>query len=241
MKAPLPLGVLIDKAVAIAALIPALMLVFYPYVARANSSSQLPAKSALYFEASASAQNLQNPDKNLKLSNSSLSYDEVLRADPKAYQDYEFNKLFKQRLKEYLEKRGSPLANHVDHLMTKKGHMADGWIRILAISYVESHMCKHTPAIKGEPTHNCSGIRRNGGYMKYGSFDGWIDDMDKVVNSNYKGRSFTSMNCRYVQPCNPRWVNGATGIYNELKTLEKIAYEETVNNIHIATAEVVMK
>jgi hypothetical protein len=237
MKAPLSLDVSTDKFSQFLALIPALVLVFYPALVKADSSLQRTDKSALYFEVKTQNSTTVNP-----VNGPFLTYDEVLRADPEAVHRQQFNELFKQRLSEYLAKRGSPLANHVDHLLTKKGYMEDGWIRILAISHVESHMCKHIPRTKNGLSYNCSGIRRGGQYMQYPSFDGWLDDMDKVVNSNYKGRSFAQMNCRYVQPCNSRWVNGATGIYNELKSLEAIAYVETApKNVGIATAEVELK
>ena len=112
----------------------------------------------------------------------------------------------KQNLYRYFtEIRPSPLANYVDILAEQPQ-----WRKIIAISFVESTMCKRNYF------NNCWGITYRTGLAKYPSFAEAIIDANRVLAKSYANSTYRQMNCVYVQPCNSRWVNGALQIETEL-------------------------
>lgn len=114
-----------------------------------------------------------------------------------------------QLLREYLLSKGSPLAEHVDTLLKQKH-----WRLLVAISAIESQYCKRQLGF------NCWGIGGNGDYRKYKGYDEAIIDANElIVWWQARGRWLTieDMNCNYVVPCNPNWVNVVNKTLDDLE------------------------
>ncbi len=113
----------------------------------------------------------------------------------------------KEKLKKYLELHRSPLAKEdtaLDALLRARNMKM-----ILAISFVESNICKK------QVGHNCSGI---GGskLKKYPNFAGWVDDFDSLLERRYKNLKVEQFIGYYVQPGSQNWVDGVYQILGDL-------------------------
>src|SRR5665213_1031284 len=91
-------------------------------------------------------------------------------------------------LKDYLEKKGSPLAPYTGILLAQPD-----WKTILAISNAESTLGKHCYF------NNCSGIygRYDMGYAglkKYETMADWIVDLQTLLTKHYSGWTLDQMN-----------------------------------------------
>lgn len=147
-----------------------------------------------------------------------LSYRETVTSNP-----------LYQPLQKYLKDKNSPLASdeNVTILMSQPEYK-----RILAISYIESHMCQY------QLHNNCSGIMTSKGIKPYANFGEWVVDMNKLLSTRYAGKSFEKMNCVYVQPCSPNWVYASNKIYGELNAIE--AHIQTAS-MQAASADIALK
>lgn len=104
----------------------------------------------------------------------------------------------KAKIKEFLEKRGSPMADQADTIAEQ-----DHWKFILAIAFAESTLGKRCP------DNNCSGIGVAPGHplwRKYPNREAWIIDFNKLLEKRYKDKTLEQMCGVYVQPCNPNWL-----------------------------------
>lgn len=113
----------------------------------------------------------------------------------------------KQALQKYLAVQKSPLANDdgaLDALLRARNMKM-----ILAISFVESNICKH------QINYNCSGI---GGSQlkKYENFASWIDDFDSLLEKRYKDLPVEKFIGYYVQPGSQNWIDGVYQILGDL-------------------------
>lgn len=118
------------------------------------------------------------------------------------------NKERKEKLRDFLASYGSPLAKEDSALNAFLS--ARNMKMMLAISFVESNMCKR------QLYHNCSGI--GGSKMrKYDNFAGWIKDFDDLLERKYKGLAVEDFIGYYVQPGSQNWVDGVYQILDALK------------------------
>lgn len=102
-------------------------------------------------------------------------------------------------IREFLESKQSPLAEHTEYLLQH-----ENWRLLIAVSAIESQFCKY------KVDFNCWGIGGDSAYRHYESYEEAITDADAVIeNWHQKGRWLTpeDMNCSYVVPCSPNWVN----------------------------------
>ncbi|GAC1412856.1 MAG: hypothetical protein NVSMB66_3200 [Candidatus Doudnabacteria bacterium] len=118
-------------------------------------------------------------------------------------------------LREYLEKKGSPLAEYTDVLLAQKD-----WKTILAISNAESTLGKHCYY------NNCSGIygRYDQGYAglkRYQTKADWIVDLQTLLSKRYSGWSLDKMNGIYVYPRSTSWIRATKAVYTQLDKIEK--------------------
>ena len=114
-------------------------------------------------------------------------------------------------VREFLESKDSPLAPDTEFLLQQKH-----WKLLVSISAIESQYCKR------QLGHNCFGLGGDSAYRYYSSFRAsFVDANDLVENWQQKGRWLTvdDMNCHYVHPCNPNWVNV---VNKNLKELDAI-------------------
>jgi len=111
----------------------------------------------------------------------------------------------KEKLKRYLQGRGSPFAEQADFI-AEQPH----WKLILAISFAESTMGKRCYY------NNCSGIGGSN-IRTYPTLEDWISDFNRLLEKRYKDQTLEQMCGVYVQPCNPNWLLATRQILNELK------------------------
>ena len=186
---------------ALVALVPAI----YPEITLAN---ELPAKrenSALVFEINNSSKLLAENS----TSTNTLTLHEIVKNDPLC-----------EKLKAYLEKHNSPLAEYSCEIIQQPQ-----WQRALAISWVESNFGRFCHS------DNCSGIGGAPGmptWRKYPNKLEWFKDMCQLMEKDiYKNKytTFERMRGVYVQPGSASWVNGAKQKYAELMILTTEAEE----------------
>ena len=139
-------------------------------------------------------------------------------------------------LKNYLG--DSPLADMSDKLV-----LYPHWQRALAISFVESQFCRHTPKTITRhgvvESYNCSGI---GGdrYKEYGSYEQWFADMNNLLDQpNYINRPIEKFLHYYVVPGSNNWLYGVKKTEADLTALEELSKEQRIalaNSQAVATA-----
>lgn len=122
-------------------------------------------------------------------------------------------------LQAYLQNYNSPLANYVPQLLT-----VDNWKQIVAISFVESHMCQY------QIYNNCSGIGGQGHLYKYKDLSDWINGMSTLLSAHYSGWTLAEMDGVYVQPYSPNWRYGSERVLAELTVLEQKASDQRAAN-----------
>lgn len=158
-------------------------------------------------------------NKNLQTTTNSLTYDQIVASDPYAV-----------RLKAYLEKHNSPLAEYADQMVT-----LPDWQKALAISWVESNFGIHCA------DNNCSGIGVAPGHPSWRRYPNkleWFKDMTALLQKPiYKEKytTFRQMKGIYVYPGSEAWVNGAQKKYNELMALTADAENEKLATAHSHT------
>src|SRR5207244_5062524 len=154
------------------------------------------------------AENSETTDQNLtnttQAQTASITYDQVVQADPLV-----------KNLRAYLESYGSPLAEYADQIV-----LEPQWQRALAISWGESNYGLHCQ------DNNCSGI---GGaphmksWRKYETKLDWFKDMSALLEKPIYKERFT--NCRSMNGVynagSASWVNSC-----EQKSAELIALTE---------------
>lgn len=187
----------------------------YPEVVLASSLQTDGQKNAQVFEIK-NPSLIQNP---VSVSNptenqSSVTLDQVTQADPLV-----------AKLEDYLSARNSPLQGSAASLVTYPK-----WERALAISFVESGICVHTPKLKTKhgwlESYNCSGIGGDN-YKIYDSYLGWFADMNALLTKpNYADRPLKKFLGYYVVPGSNAWYNGATKTEADLSALEQQADSE---------------
>lgn len=135
------------------------------------------------------------------------------------------NDLLAPSLKQYLQSKGSPIAAFADEIPAKYNN----YKRVIAISFVESNMCKRTPKIRTKhgsvESHNCSGI--GGGSRVYGSYEEWFADMNNLLNKpNYASRPLEKFLGYYVVPGSKNWLNGVKKVEGDIAYLENNAAQQ---------------
>jgi len=171
------------------------------------------------------ADTLRNPEDNGKLIfNIKLKNDQnqisnnltIQEIDP----NYQAKIILTQKLHDYLAEYNSPLADRASVLVDTD------FKRIIAISYIESHMGLH------QAYNNYSGIMTGSGKLKrYKDNVAWINDMNDLLGKHYPDQSFAQMNCRYVHPCSKTWVYSTNMIYKQLANLETEAKTLAVQKV----------
>jgi hypothetical protein len=122
------------------------------------------------------------------------------------------------KVKEYLEKRGSPLAVYAPEIIKQPQ-----WQRALGISFVESNLGKYCY------DNNCSGIGVKPGHPSWRKYEtklDWFVDLNVLLEKPiYKEKytTFAKMKGVYVQPGSQSWVYGAQKVYDELMEITKQA------------------
>jgi hypothetical protein len=114
-------------------------------------------------------------------------------------------------VKQYLESKQSPLAEHTDYLLQQ-----EDWKLLVAVSAIESQFCKR------KIDFNCWGIGGDSLYRHYPGYPEAIKDAQAVIEYWHdKGRWMTveDMNCSYVKPCNPNWVRVVNHVLNEIEVI----------------------
>jgi hypothetical protein len=145
----------------------------------------------------------------------------------------------------YLAAQGSPLKDYAAEIVSPN---PDGtfkysqWKRALAISFMESHMCKRTPKLRTrlgiQESYNCSGIAN--GKRVYHTYLEWFSDMNDLMNKPaYVNRPTEKFRGFYVVPGSSTWVNVVKQKESELAAIEQKSYQEHLaltNNVGTATA-----
>lgn len=189
-----------------------LIAVIYPEISLGASLQTEGKNQPLVFE-------VKDP-KQIALKDNSLSMAEVVATDPLTV-----------KLKAYLEKHNSPLAEYADKIPQNPQ-----WQRALAISWVESNFGRRCA------DNNCSGIGVAPGHpawRRYPTKYDWFVDMSQLLEKPiYKEKytTFRQMKGIYVYPGSERWVRGAETKYAELMALTKEAIEERQMLAHANTA-----
>ena len=114
-------------------------------------------------------------------------------------------------LQDYLQKKGSPLANYADTILQQ-----ENWKLVLAISNGESTLCKH------QMYNNCWGVGGAWNLKRYKSFGEGFADVNRLLTDKYVsqlGNSPEKIVNRYVGHPNPNWVYAVNKILAEVNQL----------------------
>jgi hypothetical protein len=115
------------------------------------------------------------------------------------------------RLKAYLESKGSPLAVFADTIARLKH-----WRLVLAISNSESSLGRRCA------DNNCSGIGVMPGHPLWRTYEtkaDWAKDLDRLIERRYKNWSLEKMNGVYNQPGSENWLYAARQILTDLQAV----------------------
>jgi hypothetical protein len=226
MKASYPLESAIEKSLVVLALFSTFFLAYPESTVLAQGLQTQNGKTAQVFDINSKSK------KNLAQTN--LVETSISIADIVTPSD-----LLAPKIQAYLASKGSPLASlDPNWILTQNNSF-----RAIAISFVESNMCKRTPKpfIGGQhvESHNCSGI--GGGGKVYPSYQAWFEDMNNLLNRPaYVNRPIEKFLHFYVQPGSLNWLNGVKKVEGDLRFLEAQAQQEhfalTGGNLNIATA-----
>lgn len=226
MTARLSFGSAVEKAFMLIAFLPVVLMV-YPETAAAAFAAQNPGEKALVFQVNSKSKT------EITQIVTGLSYDELVAND-----------ILVQKVKAYLESKGSPLAVYADEIVKQPQ-----WQRALAISFVESNFGKYCA------DNNCSGIGvspKHKSWRKYPTKLHWFKDMSALLEKPiYKDKYTTCAKMRgvYVVPGSSKWVNGCNKVSTDLLTLTEQAKSEQLAlanqpddqpSIVAATAELAM-
>jgi hypothetical protein len=149
-----------------------------------------------------------------------LRFNEIVAQDPLV-----------DKLKTYLEKHKSPLAQYAEEIIQQPQ-----WQRALAISWVESNFGRRCA------DNNCSGIGVAPGHPSWRKYEtklAWFKDMCKLLETpRYKEKytTFEKMRGIYVYPGSDSWVKGAKQKYADLIGITEDAEEETIGIIPVVAS-----
>jgi hypothetical protein len=122
-------------------------------------------------------------------------------------------------LKEYLQKKRSPLAEYSAIILQQ-----NNWKKIIALSNAESSLCRRYIEEKA----NCWGVGGSNLWDMGENLGDGVVAMNKFLNTapnkskvKYSQMNFEQMNGLYKQPPGDHWVYNNLEIYNELTALEK--------------------
>lgn len=118
-------------------------------------------------------------------------------------------------LKEYLENKNSPFADHAQFFVEQPE-----WKKIVSISASESSLGQRCYV------NNCSGIFGKNGLRTYDTLNDWITDMQGLLDKRYKNMSLHQMNGIYVVPRSANWLAASSKVYTELTELEQESIQE---------------
>ncbi|MEZ4180306.1 MAG: hypothetical protein R3B41_02180 [Candidatus Doudnabacteria bacterium] len=224
MKAPLTLTSVIGKVAALAAFLP-LLAVIYPETVAVAYAAQTSGENALVFQVN-SKQKAETQNDVIAFSGPQLTYEQIVQNDPLV-----------QKVRAYLESKGSPLAIYAEEIVKQPQ-----WQRALAISYVESNFGKRCHS------NNCSGIGvspSHPSWRTYATKLDWFKDMSALLEKPIYKHKYTNCNSMrgvYVVPGSDRWVWGCNQVSNELLAItaeaqaERIALaEQSASNTVVAT------
>ena len=113
------------------------------------------------------------------------------------------------QIKEYLQKRNSPLAQAAETIAAQPH-----WDIIMAVAFAESSFGKNCS------DNNCSNIGVKPGassWRHYSSYDAWAVDFNRLLDKRYKDWTLKQMCGVYVKPCNPNWLLATQQVLNELQ------------------------
>jgi len=233
MKASYPLESAIEKSLVILALFSTLFLAYPESTVLAQGLQTQNGKTAQVFDINSKPNKKSVFTSSLTLPQPSVQAS-ITMADIVTAKD-----LLAPKFQAYLQEKGSPLASiDPNWILTQNNSF-----RVIAISFVESNMCKRTPKpwINGHhvESHNCSGIA--GGRRVYPSYQAWFEDMNNLLNKPaYVNRPIEKFLRFYVQPGSLSWLNGVKKVEGDLRFLEREAQQEHLalvnNNVSIATA-----
>lgn len=125
-------------------------------------------------------------------------------------------------LRDYLETKKSPLAEETNFLLQQKH-----WRLLIAISHIESQFCKR------KIDFNCWGVGGDSAYRHYSSYKEAIKDANDLIEKwQLRGRWLTidDMNCHYVVPCNPNWVNVVNSTLKDIDAIIAISKGTTIQD-----------
>ena len=117
-------------------------------------------------------------------------------------------------LQDYLQKKGSPLAEHAETILQQQN-----WKLIIAIANGESTLCKH------QMYNNCWGIGGAWNLRRYNSLEDGISDVDQLLTNRYADLDMTkpkNLVHRYVGSYSPTWV---AAVSQTLDQLNQLAFE----------------
>lgn len=226
MTARLSFSSAVEKAILLVAFLPVVLMV-YPETAAAAFTAQNSGEKALVFQVNSKSKT------EITQIVTGLSYDELVSND-----------ILVQKVKAYLEAKGSPLAIYADEIVKQPQ-----WQRALAISFVESNFGKYCHS------NNCSGIGvspKHASWRRYPTKLEWFKDMNALLEKpTYKEKYTTCAKMKgvYVVPGSARWVNGCNKVSEELLTITREAEQERLalasqptdqSSIVAATAELAM-
>jgi len=226
MTARLSFSSAVEKAILLVAFLPVVLMV-YPETAAAAFTAQNSGEKALVFQVNSKSKT------EITQIVPGLSYDELVSND-----------ILVQKVKAYLEAKGSPLAIYADEIVKQPQ-----WQRALAISFVESNFGKYCHS------NNCSGIGvspKHASWRRYPTKLEWFKDMNALLEKpTYKEKYTTCAKMKgvYVVPGSARWVNGCNKVSEELLTITREAEQERLalasqptdqSSIVAATAELAM-
>lgn len=140
----------------------------------------------------------------------------------------------------------SPLATPeaVAHILKHDGKTYDRtvWMRALAISYAESHMCTYTPKPGGKESYNCSGIKAGKGYKMYANYEAWFTDLTKLLQKpSYINRPLKSYLGYYCVPGTLAWFNRVSDVEKKLLSISENANTKNIaltNTVTVSTTEI---
>ncbi len=206
MTARLSFSSAVEKVFLMIAFLPVVLMV-YPETAAAAFTAQNSGEKALVFQVNSKSKT------EIIDTQAGLSYEELVQND-----------ILVQKLKTYLESKGSPLAIYSAEIIQQPQ-----WQRALAISYVESNFGKRCA------NNNCSGIGvspSHPSWRRYATKLEWFKDMSALLEKpTYKEKYTTCSKMKgvYVVPGSARWVNGCNKVSEEL-----LALTEQANNEQLA-------
>jgi competence protein ComGC len=242
MKAPFTLSSATDKALIILAFIPVLVWILFPTFAKAEISLQNSGGTAQVFEVkklpiSSEIQNSSNTDQS-SITNTafaSISIDEIKANDL----DYQTKLAYKELLRDYLAKRGSPFVNCVDIIVELKN--AD---KVLSLANAESGLGKRYPV----HTANAWGVGGSKLWKMGSSICEGVTSMDHFLSNyprnsklKYADMTIDQMNGLYKQPRREHWSVNNYAVLNVLAKFKveakEIAQAKISTPVAVATAE----